>query len=328
MSLRRETEEFSLSFLDVICCGFGAIILLLMITKTVEPTLLEKSLVDLDSEVAARELALFEIKGQIKELRRQLTTADAQLDGNLIELITLESQLTLILSQFAATSKLADENLTESWKLATAKQSLTDEMIRLRGEDFRWSSNLVGGIVADSEYIIFVIDTSASMQRSSWITLGRKIAETLEIYPKVKGIQVMNDMGEYMFPEFDDQWIRDSTERRKAITTRLQTWRPPSNSSPVEGVEKAITAFWSVDKKISIYFFGDDFQGTSIEIVVNAVDHFNRADDNGNRRVRIHAVGFPALVQARRPTAYRFAALMRELTYRNNGTFVGLPYSQ
>lgn len=328
MTLRRETSEFSLSFLDVICCGFGAIILLLMITKTVEPTLLEKSQIDLDSQVADRELTLFEIKGQIKELRRQLTTEEAQLDGNLTELLVLERKLTLILSQFVATSELADENLIESQKLSAAKQSLTDEMIRLLGADFRRSSNLVGGIVVDSEYIIFVIDTSGSMQRFAWITLGKKITEILEIYPQVKGIQVMNDMGEYMFPEFDDQWIRDSTARREAIMTRLRTWRPPSNSSPVEGIEIAITTFWSVDKKISIYVFGDDFRGPSIETVVDAVDHINRADDNGNRRVRIHGVGFPALVQARHPTAYRFAALMRELTYRNNGTFIGLPYSQ
>ncbi|MDP5072124.1 MAG: VWA domain-containing protein, partial [Congregibacter sp.] len=34
---RREMSEFTLSFLDVICCGFGAVILLLMITKTVQP---------------------------------------------------------------------------------------------------------------------------------------------------------------------------------------------------------------------------------------------------------------------------------------------------
>ena len=40
---RRGIEEFSVSFLDVICCGFGAIILLLMITKTVEPIILEQS---------------------------------------------------------------------------------------------------------------------------------------------------------------------------------------------------------------------------------------------------------------------------------------------
>ena len=32
-----------MSFLDVICCGFGAIILLLMITKISEPRVLEES---------------------------------------------------------------------------------------------------------------------------------------------------------------------------------------------------------------------------------------------------------------------------------------------
>jgi len=30
---KRAPEDINLSFLDVICCGFGAIILLLMITK-------------------------------------------------------------------------------------------------------------------------------------------------------------------------------------------------------------------------------------------------------------------------------------------------------
>ena len=71
-----------------------------------------------------------------------------------------------------------------------------------------------------------------------------------------------------------------------------------------------------MDKKISIYFFGDDFRGRSIG-GGRGRSYINLADDNGNRRVRIHAVAFPALVQARHPTAYRFAALMRELTYRN-----------
>src|SRR3546814_14463636 len=34
---RREAETFSLSFLDVIACGFGAVILLLIITLAFEP---------------------------------------------------------------------------------------------------------------------------------------------------------------------------------------------------------------------------------------------------------------------------------------------------
>jgi len=76
---RRGIEEFSVSFLDVICCGFGAIILLLMITKTVEPILLEESQVNLEGVVADRENALFEIRGQVRELTRQVTDSEAEL---------------------------------------------------------------------------------------------------------------------------------------------------------------------------------------------------------------------------------------------------------
>ena len=91
----------------------------------------------------------------------------------------------------------------------------------------------------------------------------------------------------------------------------------------MEGIERAIDVFYADDKKISIYVFGDDFQGHSIEEVVDRVDRKNRVDETGSRRVRIHAVGFPVVMGS--PTGTRFAALMRELTYRNNGTFVGLP---
>ena len=77
MRKRRGIEEFSVSFLDVICCGFGAIILLLMITKTVEPILLEQTQVNLEGLVQDRENALFEIKGQVRELHRQVTDSRA-----------------------------------------------------------------------------------------------------------------------------------------------------------------------------------------------------------------------------------------------------------
>ena len=46
---RREILDSGLSFLDVISCGFGAVILLLIITKTVEPVVLEKSTDDLEA---------------------------------------------------------------------------------------------------------------------------------------------------------------------------------------------------------------------------------------------------------------------------------------
>ena len=95
----------------------------------------------------------------------------------------------------------------------------------------------------------------------------------------------------------------------------------------MEGIVAAIRAFWSPDRKISLYVFGDEFTGDSIEQVMNVVDKINRQGDDGERLVRIHAVGFPT--QFANPAQYqitgiRFATLMRELSWKNGGTFVGL----
>jgi hypothetical protein len=179
----------------------------------------------------------------------------------------------------------------------------------------------------DSEYIIFIIDTSGSMFQYSWGKMIDQLIATLNVYPQVKGIQIMNDMGDYMFSNYRGKWIPDTPGRRKVIIDRLQTWNPFSNSSPVEGIEEAIRTFYSQDKKISLYVFGDEFTGRSIQQVVDVVARLNPRDAQGNPRVRIHAVGFP--VQFANPrhlqiTGIRFATLMRELTRRNGGTFVGL----
>ena len=325
---RRVVEEFSLSFLDVICCGFGAIVLLLIVTSTVQRTVVEATELDLDGQVAERRDAVHRLRGQTRTLTRQVADSEAELDDDLKELAKSRRERSEILGRHAATSEQADTQAEARSELAAARQSLTEEMTRLLGAGFERRDNLIGGITVDSEYIIFVIGTSGSMQRFAWGAVVRKLAETLEIYPQVKGIQVLNDMGDYMFSNFRDRWIPDSPTRRGAIMRRLETWAPFSNSSPVEGIEKAITQFWAPDKKISIYVFGDDYSGGSIEAVVDTVDRINRAAESGERRVRIHALGFPVIFVAAGPrqqqSVYRFAALMRELTWRNNGTFVGL----
>ena len=322
MIRRRELEEIGLSFLDVICCGFGAIILLLMIVKTVEPIVLEAP-VNLDGIVAQKRDSLHEIRGQTTTLTRQLSDEERQLSRELAQLALVEQELSTILGRFATTQEESEQQLRDRSRFARTKQSLSEEMERLLGLNFTRTDNTIGGITVDSEYIIFVVDTSGSMYGYAWNLVRRKVSETLDIYPRVKGIQVMNDMGDYMFGQYANRWIPDSNAIRRAIVQRMGTWNAYSNSSPVEGIQRAINVFYDEDKRISIYVFGDDFQGESIERVVDRVDNMNRVDETGERRVRIHAVGFPVVLGTR--TGDRFAALMRELTYRNNGTFVGLP---
>jgi len=324
---RREIEIFSLSFLDVICCGFGAIILLFVLSKFAEPVIIEMVSEDLQSEIIRLEEELHEIRGETAVLNRELKGQKEQLSDEKKNLARLQGDLSNIKGQFAASDQHAEvQNIIEG-KLARAMQQLTEEMQRLLKKQPKKIDSSVGGIPVDSEYIIFIIDTSGSMQRNAWGLVQKKLAETLRVYPKVKGIQVMNDMGVYMFSQLAGKWIPDTPGRRRAIISNLTTWRSFSNSSPVEGITAAIRTFVTGDKKISLYVFGDEFSGNAIQPVIEAIDRINQTNRKGQRRVRIHAVGFPVLLKGkvgRGNTGERFATLMRILCYRNGGTFVGL----
>jgi hypothetical protein len=320
----------SLSFLDVICCGFGAMILLLTLTKLGQRRGLEELETQLTGLVARLEQELYRIRGETDVLERELTGKVEQLSDERALIARLRGDLSAIQGQFAATNELSEVNDIVEGRLLAAQQALTDEMKRLQAQQsYRRPREdaVIGGVPVDSEYIIFIIDTSGSMFNYVWPTLLKKIEETLNTYPKVKGFQVMNDEGVYMFSTYRGKWIPDTPVQRKAVIDRLRTWNAFSNSSPVEGIVEAIRTYYSKDRKISLYVFGDEFTGSSIDSVVKAVDMINREDKTGERRVRIHAVGFPLRPDAPQYTSVRFATLMRILCGRNGGTFVGIDKS-
>lgn len=325
---RRDIAEFSVSFLDVICCGFGAIVLLLIITKTLEPAILESTTVNLDGQVADLQQQLFAIRGETDVFNRELTSKQEQISDERAALAILRTELADLEARHAQEAQSTTAQSSYRGELQLALQTLTAEMERLLGgRDIK--NDLIGGIPVDSEYIIFIIDTSGSMFQNAWERVMDEMVNILDIYPEVKGIQVLNDMGEYMFPTFRGRWIPDTEGRREAIVQRLRNWNAFSNSSPVEGIQMAVRTFYEPGKKISIYVFGDDLMPNhSIADVANSIDRINRRGPDSERLVRIHAIGFPVLFQLAPPhqqvTANRFAALMREVTRRNGGTFVGL----
>lgn len=324
---RRTIDVFNLSFLDVVSCGFGAIILLLVISMVLEPLVIEKMSVDLSGLIMKLEQELFEIRGETRIMNRRLTEKQTQFSDSQEKIARLSGDLSKIRGQFSAARMEYDAQTLIEKGLQSAKQDLTEEMRRLQSIYKPPATDaVIGGVSVDSEYIIFIIDTSGSMQRFAWPLVRRKMAEILAIYPGVRGIQVMNDMGDYMFSQYSGRWIPDSPARRKSILKRLTSWKPFSNSSPVEGITSAVRRFYAPDKKISLYVLGDDFSRGSIQEVVDTVDQINKSLRGEDRRVRIHAVGFPVLFS--QPGASmnvaRFAALMRRLAEDNNGSFVGL----
>ena len=325
---RRQFEVFNLSFLDVISCGFGAIILLLVISKISEPRVIEQTSTDLSGLVIRLEEELHEIRGDTQILNRHLIAKQEQISLHKEKLARLQGALTDIEGQYRLDSTASEAQNVITEGLESAKQELTDEMRRLNSAYQRPKEDaVIGGIPVDSEYIIFVIDTSGSMQRFAWPLVRQKMKEILDIYPRVKGIQVLNDMGDYMFSQYAGNWIPDSNARRRAILERLSTWAPFSNSSPVEGITMAIGRFYAPEKKISLYVFGDDFSGGLMQNVIDTIRMKNTAGNGRDSRVRIHTIGFPVLLAqpGAGQNAARFAALMRRLAEDNNGSFVGLP---
>src|SRR5690606_41398251 len=92
----REIETLSLSFLDAVSCGFGAIILLLVITKLFEPIRLEETQQELEGLLARYEQELEDVLGEtalIAEERRSLVDELSEEEAMIAQ---MQSQLTRI----------------------------------------------------------------------------------------------------------------------------------------------------------------------------------------------------------------------------------------
>jgi hypothetical protein len=348
-SKRRQIEVFSLSCLDVISCGFGALILLLMIVLTAQPKTMQLVEADLQRRIeemlSGREKLLAEQraasavavqKGKLSRPVREETPKPQQPPAPVSEPVATRKaveeaakELEAAEGRRAEARSHAEQQAEVESQLKAVKQKLSEEMKRLLAQPtYRPPAKdaTIAGIPVDSEYIVFIIDTSGSMQKGAWPLVVKKVEEVLSVHPGVKGIQVINDTGRYMFSQYSGQWIPDTPARRQAVVERLRTWQAFSKSSPVEGVLHAVRQYARDDKRISLYVFGDDFSSGTVAEVLTEVTRLNHRDGSGHPRVRIHAFGFPVLFLSEKGKAnrIRFAHLMRVLAEQNAGSFVGL----
>ena len=313
MKKRRSSGEiFGLAFLDVIACGFGAIVLLLLISRpapieagdearaSVDATMLEEA-ADLVSRLRARWEALQ--AGLAQEWERPAVVRGE--DPALEEAIRLAGER---LKQLQRDNR-GLERVEESLRRATLR---TPAPATERDSE-------VGGIPVDSEYVIFILDTSGSM-KSIWGEVMDVMGRVLDIHPKVSGFQVLNDNGTYLISAYRKKWIRDTPRLRKSILNALRNWGAMSNSSPVEGLQTALRAYARSPGKIAIYIFGDDFSGPSYSRVMETLRDLNVDPATGKTRVRVHAVGFVSS-----QIHDRYATLMREVTRNHDGAFLALP---
>ena len=309
--IRSSGEIFGLAFLDVIACGFGAIVLLLLISK---PAPMDGG-GDARAPVRESEIeAAADLVARLRERWEELQVvpppraAPAEATG---EEAALEEAI-------RAAGRKLEQLQQDNQGLERVKESLQRATLRVRTPVTERDPE-VGGIPVDSEYVIFIVDTSGSM-KSIWSRVMEVMNQVLGIHPQVSGFQVLNDDGGYLVNAYRRKWIPDTPRRRRSILDLVRSWNAFSNSSPVEGLETALRHYARQDRKIAIYIFGDDYTGASYDEVIETLRELNTERGTGRRLVRVHAVGFVS-----EHSTERYATLMREVTRTNEGTFLALP---
>ena len=308
----RTLEIFNLSFLDVISCAFGALILILLIVrpgvKEIEGNLTATDFEKLVLEISKKKIIISRINKNASQMNSDIFSLDDENKDKrkLVEL--LKKELENLAKSY--------ENLEDKFKGLKEVESTLLEA-KLKNTENQIRDEEVGGIPVDSDYVVFIIDTSGSM-RMIWDRVMKEVQHILDIHPKVKGFQIINDNGIHLIDAYNFKWIPDTPSRRNNVLKILKNWNSASNSSPIEGLEIALKKYSQNGLKTSIYIFGDDYSGSSYTEVFNVL---NKLNNKNRKNVRINGIGFFS-----EGTTMRFPTLMRAIAENHRGTYIGLPF--
>lgn len=311
MKVKKKYELFSMSFLDIMACGFGALVLILLISEFQE-TEIEVVTNDANDYLEAKEL----MDSQINKLARLEEEIEDEL-LNLSNIIKDKQQLEVILKK----RQLVAKNLKS---LASSKEYSIDKKKQLQSFNLV-EQNEASGIKIDSKYLIFIIDNSGSMQTSGpWSRVLQEVDSIIQTFPNLEGYLVMNDAGNIIHGK--SPWL-SPTKINRSTSLKLLRANPNkflSLSNPVLAIKKAINSYGKLYKDIGLFIVGDDvLDSNRIENISNDIMKLN-ALPNGDKKVRINAIAF---LTAKDEPIYEqqnmnYLMLMRELTEQSGGAMV------
>ena len=328
MAKRRPIEVFSISFLDTLSCGFGAILLLFLLSigsgrggtgggpGEAELRSMRERLAALEQTNAA--------------LAQQLEAAKD--DANRAETVaSLQSEIRSLEAQLAQLEREYESR--RSTLSAGAREAARAERLL---ERFPVENLTPVGLPADVSHAAFVIDTSGSMRNQLTKRLHPAVLDQirgiLDALPKVNSMQFLDTSGNYIFRGRAGFWLPDTGGLRQQALNRISVHSVLSTSDPERGIETAIRDLKSglgEGERMGVYVLGDDFRG-STESFLADLDRLNPANRaSGERPVSISAVGFPTMsnpFQIGRPQGnVRFANIMRRIAESHDGVLILRP---
>lgn len=300
-----------MSFLDIMACGFGALVLILLISEFQETEI----------KVVINDANRFLDANDLMETRiNELSVIDNKIDTELIELSQINNnikKLNLILKKRQLIAKnlndLASDNQYSINKKRSAQQNQLIEQ------------NEASGIKIDSRYLVFIIDNSGSMQTSGpWSRVLQEIDSIIQTFPNLEGYLILNDAGKTIHG--GSPWLNPSKSNRSTSISLLKANpnKYMSLSNPVIALKVAINRYGANYKDVGVFIVGDDvLDNDRIENISNNILKLNSLP-GGLKKVRINAIAF---LTAKDEAIYEqqnmnYLILMRELTEQSGGAMV------
>ena len=156
MRKRRETEGFNLSFLDIMACGLGAAVLILILLK-LQP---EEDPIDLESllnELSARQEEKADLEVTLEQENRTLKEVQKELSLVAQQNNRLQSEIKRTKEKAEATKNQAETVKERIIKKPPLKK---DDPVK---NDAGGEEEYLIGLKVEGERIAFLVDTSASM---------------------------------------------------------------------------------------------------------------------------------------------------------------------
>jgi hypothetical protein len=252
MARRREFSIFSLSLLDCICCGFGAMVLFHMIVSATSRERKAEAVEDVSGQVAARETEVQEAEQRLAAIRnaqRRSSSERVRMEGLSSELL---EEITKLREELATYENQNLAKKTSLEKLKSDLRSLEEGNKRLAGgiqsqETPGRSRRVVAGD-GDRQYlsglkvggrrILFLVDASASMLADDIVNAVRRQylpeAQRLRARKWQQALRSVDWLVSQMPRGADFQIYAFDTRARASVAGTDGTWLKGSDGVAIE----------------------------------------------------------------------------------------------
>ena len=243
-SKRRETEVFSLAFLDCICCGFGAVLLVFVLTIAQKMNVDKTDVDELRERTKAMASTITLSQSEIDRLAQVLAAAQLELDvlnaknnQDQVKLSSRQRELMLMLQQTGAMKEALATLLGEKKNLPTEDHA----PVPIPNIDRR---QYLTGVKLNGEFIVFVVRASGSMLDETIDAAASRLGDTDEKKREApkwqRTIHALQWMIASLDPDTHFQILFFNDEVTPVLATRGDEWFSTRDKKTINEIVKQL----------------------------------------------------------------------------------------